>query len=144
MSVRNVVEKGSVRALGRGLLAWLAAALILCFLTACVIRAHSVGSEYFGYISAGLSFLCAAFAGAVGSRGEGRLGAGLLCALLLSIVLLTAGFVIGGGRLDPSGVLSVVSFSFAGCLLGGLVFGGRTTQQKRSQFKRKKKQNRNS
>ena len=144
MSVRNVVEKGSVRALGHCLLAWLAAALILCFLTACVIRAHGVRSENFGYISAGLSFLCAAFAGAAGSRGEGRLGAGLLCAMTLSIVLLTAGFVCSGGRLDPSAVLSVVSFSFAGCLAGSLLFGGREGKPAQSAFKQKKKRNRNS
>ena len=144
MSVRNVVEKGSVRALGRGLLSWLAAAVTLCFLTACVIRAHGVGSEYFGYISAGLSFLSAAFAGAAGSRGEGKLGSGLLCAMCLSIVLLTAGFVCSGGHLDPSAVLSVVSFSFVGCLAGSLLFGGRGGKQVQSAFRQKKKRNRNS
>ena len=139
-----MVEKGSVRLLVRGLLAWLAAALTLCFLAACVIRALGLGSEYYGYISAGLSFLCAVFAGAVASGGERKLATGLICALFLSIVLLTAGFVIGGRRLDPSAVLSVVSFSFAGCLIGSLLFGGKRADQKKTQFKRKKKQNRNS
>lgn len=144
MSVRNVVEKGSLRALLRALLAWLASATILCFLTACVIRAHNVRSEYYAYLSAGLSFLCAASAGAAGCRGEGRLGAGLLCALALSIVLLTVGFLCSGGHPDPSAVLSVLSFSFAGCLTGSLLFGGKTAEQKRSRFQQKKKQNRNS
>ena len=126
------------------MLAWLAAAVTLCVLAACVIRAHGVGSEYFGYISAGLSFFCAAFAGAAGSRGEGRLGAGLLCAITLSIALLTAGFVCSRGQLDPSAVLSVVSFSFVGCLAGSLLFGGRAGKQAQSAFRQKKKRNRNS
>lgn len=144
MSVRNVVEKGSLRLLVHGLLAWIVSAFLLCFLTACVIRAHGVGSACYGYISAGLSFLCAVFAGAYSGRGERKLSSGLLCALFLSIVLLTAGFVISRGRLDSSAVLSVVSFSIAGCLLGSLLFGGMPKKQTQSPFRRKKKRNRNS
>lgn len=141
MSVRSFVEKGSLRALARALLVWMLAALILCFLTACVIRAHGIGSENFSYLSAGLSFLCAMAAGVVGGRGEGRLGAALLCAVFLCVLLLTVGFLAGGGALDPSQVLSVVSFTAAGCLAGSLLFGGKGGGKNRSSFQKKKKQN---
>ena len=125
----------------RALAAWTLTALPLCFRTACVIRAHGIGSEYFAYLSAGLSFLCAFAAGAAGGRGAGKLGAGLLVAVFLGIVLLTAGFLIGGRAPDPSAVLSVLSFSFVGAVAGSLLFGGRPAAAGRSDFQRKKKQN---
>ena len=124
----------------RALAAWTLTALPLCFLTACVIRAHGIGSEYFAYLSAGLSFLCAFAAGAAGGRGAGKLGAGLLVAVFLGIVLLTAGCLIGGKIQEPSGVLSAASFSFAGCLMGSLMFGRKNAETNRSSFRTKRKQ----
>ena len=134
------MEKGSLRSLLRAGLVWLAAAVILCFLAACVIRERGVSSAALGYVSSAISFLCALCAGAAGSGGERRLASGLLCAVLLSLALLTAGFLIGGKGMEPSGVLSVLSFTFAGSVTGALLFGGRKTETKRSSFRKKKKQ----
>lgn len=140
MSVRSVIEKGSVRSIFRALLVWIAAALTTCFLAACVIRTHGVSSSVLGYVSSALSFFCALLAGAAGAGGEKRLVFALLCAAGLSLALLTAGFLIAGNEMTPSGILSVLSFTFAGCLAGSLLFGGRKAETKRSNFQRKKKQ----
>ena len=135
------MEKGSVRSLLRALAAWTLTALLLCFLAACVVRAHGIGSGNYAYLSAGLSFLCAFAAGAAGGRGAGKLGAGLLTAAFLCVALLTAGFLLGGGAPDPSSVLSVLSFSSVGAVAGSLLFGGKPAAAGRSGFQRKKKQN---
>ena len=140
MSVRSVIEKGSLRLFLRAMLFWIASAVTLAFLTACVIRAHGVSSAAFAYVSSAMSFLCAMLAGAVGSGGEKRMVSGLLCGAGLSLVLLTAGFLIAGKNMDPSGILSVLSFTVAGCLTGAILFGGRKRETKRGVFQRKKKQ----
>lgn len=140
MSVQSVIEKGSLRLFLRAMLVWIASAVTLCFLAACVIRAHGVSSAAFGYVSSALSFLCAMLAGAVGSGGEKRMASGLLCGAGLSLVLLTAGFLIAGKDMDPSGILSVLSFTMTGCLAGAILLGGRKRETKRGDFRRKKKQ----
>lgn len=134
------MEKGSLHSLLRALLFWIASAVILCFLTACVIRAHGVSSAVFGYVSSALSFLCALLAGAAGAGGEKRLSSALLCGAGLNLVLLTAGFLIAGEDMDPSGILSVLTFTVAGCLTGAILFGGRKKETKRGDFRKKKKQ----
>jgi peptidoglycan/LPS O-acetylase OafA/YrhL len=135
------MEKSSLRSLLRAMLVWTVTAISLCFLSACVIRAHGVSSAAFGYVSSAISFLCALLAAAVGADGERRIVSGLLCGAGLSLILLTAGYLIGGKEMDPSGILSVLSFTFAGCLTGSILFGGRKAETKRRDFKRKKKQN---
>lgn len=142
MSVKSWIEKGSLRGLLRAALAWGLAAMVLSFLAAVIVRAHGIGSEKLGYVSSCLSFLCALTAGAVGGRGMGRLRGGLLCGVFLTLLLLTLGSLIGGGAPDPSGLLSVLSFTLTGCLLGSLLFGGVPAATKGSSFQKKKKQKR--
>ena len=143
MSVRSAIEKGSLRLLLRAALAWAIAAAALCLVAAALVRRAEIGSAQLGYISSALSFLAAAAAGAAGCDPGRRLRAGLLTGLFLCLLLLTAGFLIAGERLDPSGVLSVCSFSLAGCVFGSAAFGGRRRETKRSGFAAKKKQKRN-
>lgn len=140
MSVRTLLEKGSLRSLLRAFLVWLAAALTGCLLSACAIRAHAVNSSVLGYVSSALSFLCALLAGAFGAAGERRLPSGLLCGAGLSVLLLTLGFLIAGKNMDPSGILSVLSFTFAGCLSGACLFGVGKKETKHSSFQKRKKQ----
>ena len=121
MSVKAVVEKGSLRALLRALLAWAVAALVLCFVSALLIRAFAIPSAQYGYLSSALSFLCALIAGAVGMRGEKS-----------------------GGVVLGAAVLSVSCFSFTGFLLGGLLGKRKQTETKYSSFRIKKKQKRKS
>lgn len=144
MSVRSAIEKGSLRLLLRAALAWVIAASALCLFAAAVVRRAEIGSAQLGYISSALSFLAAAAAGAAGCDAKRRLRAGLLTGFFLSLLLLTAGFLIAGERLDPSGVLSVCCFSLAGCVFGSVLFGRRGTETKRSGFAAKKKQKRKS
>ena len=122
------------------MLFWIVSAVTLCFPAACVIRAHGISSAALAYVSSALSFLCTMLAAAVGSGGEKRLVSGLLCGAGLSLVLLTAGFLIAGKDMDPSGILSVLSFTVAGCLTGAILFRGRKRDTKRNDFRRKKKQ----
>ena len=68
------------------------------------------------------------------------MASGLLCGAGLSLVLLTAGFLIAGKGMDPSGILSVLSFTMTGCLAGAILLGGRKRETKRGDFRKKKKQ----
>ena len=142
MSVRSVIEKGSIRLLLRAFAVWVIAALCLCFAAACLIRAGRLPSSGYAYFSSALSFLCALAAGAAGSAGQGRLRSGLLCGAALIVVLLTLGFLIAGREMETSGILSVVSFTMAGSLAGSVLFGGSKIVTNSSTFKKKKKQRR--
>ena len=120
--IHNRNPAGSLRPLLRAMGAWALAALVLLPLAALLLSRLPIGSAALGYWSSALSFLAAFFAGLTAGdrRREGSVPACLLAGLLLSIALLTLGILTGGG-LDPSGILSVVSFTFAGVLLGGVV-----------------------
>ena len=89
-----------------------------------------------GYLSSGISFLCAAAAGSAAakkSRTKSLLTA-LLTSTALVISLLTVGFLIKGREMDPSSILSVVSFTYAGVIFGMLVLyrPSRNTKKKAS------------
>ena len=138
----TIIKKGSLRCLLLAVLVWWLSALILCVLAAAVLRAHDAGSEVFGYVSSALSFVCAFLAGAIGLRGRGGVGAAMLCACGLCLMLLSVGAAAGRRAPDPSGVLSVLSFSLTGFLAGALLTG-RKVETKQSQYKAKKKQQKN-
>ena len=138
MSVRSMIEKGSLRAFGKVLAVWGAAAAVLCIAAACVVHMAGIPSAQLGYLSSALSFLTALIAGAAGTRTAGKTGGALLCAAGLSLTLLTAGCLIGGKIQEPSGVLSAASFSFAGCLMGSLMFGRKNAETNRSSFRTKR------
>lgn len=100
--------------------AWgLSAGILLC-LTALAAGITKAGETTLAYCSSALSFLTAAAAGlaAARQRKAGGLVTALIAATAIVILLLTLGFLIKGGQLDPSAVLSVVSFTYAGCLVG--------------------------
>ena len=125
---------GGLRALLRGLSAWAIAALLCLLLASLVLAKLSVGSAVLGPVSSAVSFL-AAFAAGRAAAGKGRrapVSAALLLALFLVILLLSLGALLRRGLLDPSGVLSVVSFTFAGVLAGSLLrFSSRSTHPSR-------------
>ena len=140
MSVKTALEKGSLRAFARGLGVWLAAAAGLSFAAAVLVRALEIPSAQFGYVSSALSFLAALLAGRAARGEDGGLLRTLAGGVALCLVLLTAGCLVGHGTPEASALLSVVSFSLAGWLLGGLVIKGKKTETKYSSFRRKKKQ----
>ncbi len=134
--IHNRNPAGSLRLLLHAIGIWFLAALVLLTVSAFLLSRIPVGSAVLGYWSSALSFLSAFFAGlkAGDRRQDGSIAACLSAGLLLSILLLTTGFLFGGG-LDPSGILSVVSFTFAGVLLGGLAAGRRRLGRKASAFR---------
>ena len=135
----SVTKKNTLdfRFLLRALCAWLicAAALLLC--AAVLYASNAVPLSKLGCGSSVISFFAAFGAGiaACFQCRDRRLIYGLLSACCLIALLLLAGFLIRG-RLEPDSVLSVVSFSLSGCLLGAMLCskrrrGGRLHQKKR-------------
>lgn len=131
---KRVKNLGSVRALLRAVLVWGACAFLLLALASLILTKASAGSEILGYCSSAISFICAAAAGFSASqqRRDMPLWQGALIAIILVILLLTLGFLVRGKNLNPSGIMSVVSFTFAGTLLGALAARkGRGKKRKR-------------
>ena len=133
MSVRKIAEAGSLRLLLRGMLVWIITALALLLMLSFILARVGTGSEILGYLSSGISFFAALAAGI--ACGGGKTGNGLLqgmfMALVLILTLLTVGFLASQRQLDPSGVLSVVSFTAAGVLLGNLMSGGKKSARRK-------------
>ena len=100
--------------------AWLLCAVVLLSLGTLLANGTGMGEQGIAYLSSALSFLCAAAAGrsAARRRKSSALSTALLSATALVILLLTVGFLIKGESMDPSSILSLVSFTYAGVLLG--------------------------
>ena len=103
--------------------AWFLSAVLLLCIASVLANAAGLGEQGVAYLSSAVSFLCAAAAGTAAARKS--TSNGLVTALMtggfLVLLLLTVGFLIAGRNLDPSSILSLVSFSFAGALVGTLV-----------------------
>ena len=109
----------------RALSAWLISALILTPVAALILQKTAAGSAEAGYTSSALSFLCAFAAGIRALKGEnGRIYKALISAAALCILLITAGYIFGKNNISPDSILSIVSFSFSGCLAAALLCSG--------------------
>lgn len=131
---KAVGKSPGLRMLVRALCIYVLAAFLLLVLASFTLWRSNVGSESLGYVSSAVSFL-AAFLSArflMHSQNQTSLAAALLFGLFLVIVLLTFGFLTGKRSLDPSGVLSVVSFTYAGVLAGSLLCFSAPGKRKRS------------
>lgn len=139
MSAESVLERLSLRSLLRGFAAWAAAAALLLPCAALAVWKLGVGSAQIGYLSSALSFLTAAAAGACAARAGSRgLLPALAGALLLTVALVTAGFLIGGMP-EPSALLSLASFTITGFLAGSLVLpGGKKERRRRAAGNRRR------
>ena len=106
----------------RALCAWLicAAALLLC--AAVLFASNAAPISRLGYGSSSISFFAALGAGATACAGrkEGRFLTGLLTSCVLIALLLLTGFLIRG-HLQSGAVLSMLSFTLTGCMLGALL-----------------------
>lgn len=136
MSVGNITEKVNLRYLLHAITAWFITAGALLLLTTIIVSKASVSSGALGYLSSAMSFLTAAAAGmAAGKSGTGaKLYTGLITAAVIVTVLLTIGFLVRGSQMESSGILSVVTFTFAGCLFGAVFLSGKKNVPKRSKF----------
>ena len=111
--------------------AWLLTAALLLFPAAAFLHVRRFPAQTLAYVSAAVSFLAAVAAGAAAGRQRrgGALVTAFLTAMVLIICLLTVGYLIRGKAPEPAGVLSVVSFTLAGCAFGAVFF---STQGKRA------------
>lgn len=136
LPVNNISEKTDIRFLMRAVLAWFLAAVILLLLASLIVSKASISSGTVGYISSALSFLAALFAGAKASseRRKGNVYTGLITGAAIVTLLLTIGFLIEGTEMESDGILSVVTFTFAGCLAGAVLLPGGKTRAKKTRF----------
>ena len=114
---------------------WGLSALVLLCLAALTANLAGFGEAGLGRLSSAISFLAAAAAGAAAARKRQKGGfvTALLTATALVILLLTVGVIAEGRAMDPSAVLSVASFTYAGCLVGAVLF----PRQRKKQGKHK-------
>ena len=120
----NVAVPPGLRMLGTALLRWGLAASALLVLASLVLAGSGTGSELLGYVSSAISFLAAVCAGTAVERNEkGVFPKAVLTAGALIVALLTVGVLIGRSGVDASGVLSVVTFTISGVLLGAALAG---------------------
>ena len=102
------------------LFGWLAGAVLLLLITTLIANMAGVGERGLGYMSSAISFFAAVAAGISAARRQSaaRLPAALIAATALVIVLLTIGFLIRREGMDSSAILSIVSFTYAGVVMG--------------------------
>ncbi len=107
----------------KAMLIWPAAAVILLILCTAIISGFNISASSVAYFSSGISFLSAMSASIAVSAGQtGRkLKYALLTGLVLTVMLLMLGFIVEGRDLSADGVLSVISFTMAGTVVGGVL-----------------------
>jgi len=103
---------------------WLAGAVVFLLIATVIANAAGIGELGLGYLSSAISFLASVIAGISATRNgsAARLPAALLTATALVIVLLTIGFLIRGEGMNVSAILSVVSFTYAGLVVGMFLY----------------------
>ena len=103
--------------------AWLLSACVLLIAATLAANLTGMGEQGMGILSSALSFLCAVASGWAAAKKQraNRLLTALITAAMLVVLLLTVGFLIRGTELNPSSILSLVSFTYAGVLFGALI-----------------------
>ena len=104
-----------------------AASLLCVLLCALIVQLSNAAAGTVGYISSALSFATAAAAGARAARvrGRGAVYTGLTSGVVIITLALTLGFIIAGQEIAADGVLSVVTFTLSGALVGSVFLAGR-------------------
>ena len=109
----------------RAIKVWIIAAATLVVAFSAATFFAGLDGVFLGYASSAASFLSCLTAGAAAhrERGGGALYTGLVCGAIIAVALLTVGFVIAGFEMEPSGIISVSTFSVAGSCCGSAFFG---------------------
>lgn len=99
---------------------WMLCAVLLLTLSSILMNELGCNEQSLGYVSSGISFLSAACAGAAASRKRKRgiIYTSLLTATVIVTALLTLGFIVDGPAIEPAAIMSIISFTYTGCLLG--------------------------
>ena len=113
---------------------WVLSAVLLLLIASIVMNEIGCNEQSIGYVSSLISFVAALSAGiaAARKRKNGVLYTALLTASVLVTALLTLGFIINGSDIEPSAILSIISFTFTGCLAGVVFY---SPAKKRRQYK---------
>ena len=111
---------------------WFCTAALLIVAFSLIIHTAKLDNTFAGYASSFISFICCLLAGAAAqkARNGGALYTGLIFGAAMTVALLTVGFIIAGGEIEPSGIISVASFSIAGACCGSVFLGGKTRSKK--------------
>lgn len=111
------------RQLLRSLLCWLCTALVSSVIAALIMARLRLGEAALGLCSGSINFLAAFAAGAsLGRvRDQGLLYSACVSAAVITVALLTVGFMAAGEDMSSAGILSVVCFTFTGCISGSAV-----------------------
>ena len=111
-----------------GVIVWLAASLLLLPLSAALVYKSELGEASLGYVVSAVSFLSAAIGGIAASkkRGKAAVYTGLIVGCTMTCFALMLGFLIAGSRITADGVLSLVSFTLTGCIVGCILPTGKT------------------
>lgn len=110
---------------------WMGAALILLLLCSAIISGFNLSSSSVAYFSSAISFVSAFAASYAVTRGTQvkRLKYGITTGLVLTVFLIMLGFIARGRELSADGVLSVLSFTLSGALVG-CIFTPRTKRSR--------------
>lgn len=139
---RNKNEGGrDLRFLLRAAVGWFGAAMLLLPLCAAIVTLADLKASSFPIFGAVISFLAAAAAG-YAARGKSVMPSWKIagaCAMTLTIVLLTIGFLISAEDLSAESILLSVLPTWLGCFLGiFLASRGKKLQKRRNLFKTRK------
>ena len=115
-------------------LAWILSAALLLLICSILLNELGCNEQSLGYVSSLISFLAAVAAGvaAARKRKSGLLYTALITASVIVTALLTLGFLINGPDIEPSAIMSIISFSYSGCLVGMFFY---TPGRKRKHYK---------
>ena len=115
-------------------LAWILSAALLLLISSILLNELGCNEQSLGYVSSLISFLAAVAAGvaAARKRKSGLLYTALITASVIVTALLTLGFLINGPDIEPSAIMSIISFSYSGCLVGMFFY---TPSRKRKHYK---------
>ena len=132
MSV-NSSQALDIRFLPDAILMWFISALILLPIAALTAQLTQCSEAGLAYISSAASFFTALAAGAkaIRTRKKSAVITAIISALSIIIIALTLGFVIAGDKLQADGILSLVTFTFSGALVGSVFFAGNKRNVKR-------------
>lgn len=130
---RKGAEAIDIRYLLSSLLFWMMCSAIMLPFAALGAHIFKCGETALAYISSSLSFVSALLAGAkaMHTRKRNAIGTAFVTGVCIIILALTLGFIVAGEKLDAAGILSVVTFTISGSLVGAVFFPGQKKQSRR-------------
>ena len=138
---RKGAEAIDIRFLLSSMLFWFISSMILLPLAALGAHVFECGENALAYLSSSLSFLTSLLAGskAMHIRKRNAIGTAFVTGVCIIILALTLGFIVAGEKLDAAGILSVVTFTISGSLMGAVFFPGSKKQGRRKTLNISKK-----